>query len=426
MDFLETQLDIVKKFVGSTRSSICYVSAQKSLFDKIPDQLGNSFVVIDLLYDFSPFKPFLSILSQKSPDESVVRKSSYSLQADSFLSYFRNGYADERYDIPLDNEFVYETNRFIQTICALIRELNDTNYLIMNAQLLQQNSLDLLKELEKYPLQGKFVLCFNSDDTEESARAAIEFFDRNRNKHNFLYLKDRLSNDTFFPSENSFDDIASKVLSEYNSIFKNLRNNRIFMSHDQLLLVVNWTVKHINDFKLNQKKFRELSLEIALAYYTCLQYDNAILHFNDVIESHVKDELSIAALYYLVSIFYYKKYGDFARRHANHLQELLEDNKTSPYYSHFQMVVFQFTANSDLQKNVENYRNIMQLLEKSGLINNYISTGLSIPWSLIDDDSNRAFVYGNIEKCYELAKQIGNQHLVSNACHWKGIIHSHY
>ena len=426
MDFLETQLDIVKKFVGSTRSSICYVSAQKSLFDKIPDQLGNSFVVIDLLYDFSPFKPFLSILSQKSPDESVVRKSSYSLQADSFLSYFRNGYADERYDIPLDNEFVYETNRFIQTICALIRELNDTNYLIMNAQLLQQNSLELLKELEKYPLQGKFVLCFNSDDTEESARAAIEFFDRNRNKHNFLYLKDRLSNDTFFPSENSFDDIASKVLSDYNSVFKNLRNNRIFMSHDQLLLVVNWTVKHINDFKLNQKKFRELSLEIALAYYTCLQYDNAILHFNDVIESHVKDELSIAALYYLVSIFYYKKSGDFARRHANHLQELLEDNKTSPYYSLFQMVVFQFTANSDLQKNVENYRNIMQLLEKSGLINNYISTGLSIPWSLIDDDSNRAFVYGNIEKCYALAKQIGNQHLVSKACHWKGIIHSHY
>lgn len=427
MDFLETQLDIVKKFVDGARSSICYVSAQKSLFDKIPEQFGNNFVVMDLLYDFSPFKPFITILSNKNPDASVVRKSSYSLQADSFLSFFKNGYADERYDIPLDNEFVYETNRFIQTICTLMRELNDTNYLIMNAQLLLKNSIDLLKEMEKYPLRGKIILCFNSDDATECSRDAVEFFEKNRNKHNFLYLKERLSDsEAFFPSENSFDSAAPKVLSDYDSVFRNLRNNRIFMSHEQLLLIVNWTVNHINEFKLTQKKFRELSLEIALAYYTCLQYDNAILHFNDVIESNSRDDLSIAALYHLVSIFYYKKSGDFARRHASHLQELLENNKESPYYSLFQMVVFRFSSNPDIQKNIENYRNIMQLLEQNGLINNYISTGLSIPWSLIDDDSNRSFINGNIEKCYELALQIGNQHLVSKACHWKGIIHSHY
>lgn len=46
--------------------------------------------------DFSPYKPFFSVLSQSDckPDENLISKSAYSVQKKSFLSYFKDGIAD--------------------------------------------------------------------------------------------------------------------------------------------------------------------------------------------------------------------------------------------------------------------------------------------------------------------------------------------
>ena len=429
MDVYENQLAIVEKFVSSCNSNVCYLSTPKLLSKEIASCLSKKFVVIDLLYEFSPFKPFLSILSQKHPSESLVKKTAYSIQLESFLSYFKQGFSDERYDIPLDNEFVYEMNRFIHTISDLLETLNETNYLILNAQTLLKGSLNLISELEKREsrLKGKFVFCFSGEDSIEKTSEISEFLEQNSSKRNFLYLREKLSdNSSVQVSDDSFDKIAEKVFVDYDSIFKALRNNRIFMTHDQLLLITSWAEKNIQRFRFSAEKRRNILFEIALSYYACLQYDKAILHFNDVLEEESKDKLAEAALYYLVTIFFYKKSGEFAKRFASQLQVFFDQDKSSPYYALYQMTEFQFSFRSDLKGSTRKYYQVMKLLEKGGFINNYISTGLSIPWSLINDASNRSFIDGNIDKCYALAKKIDNQHLVSKAAHWKGIIHSHY
>ncbi|WP_294429840.1 GGDEF domain-containing protein [uncultured Treponema sp.] len=429
MDVCENQLAIVEKFVSGCNSNICYLSTSKFLSNDIASCLSKNFTVIDLLYDFSPFKPFLSILSQKNPDEALVKKTAYSIQFESFLSYFKQGYAAERYDIPLDNEFVYEMNRFIQTICDLMESLNETNYLILNAQTLRKGSLNLIGELEEREsrLKGKLVFCFAADDSIEQSTEVSEFIERNSNKRNFLYLKEKLSDDADKAlADESFEECAKKVFVDYDSIFKALRNNRIFMAHEQLMLISSWVEKNLQIFRFSAEERRLVLFELALAYYACLQYDKAILHFNDVLEDSPKDKLAEASLYYLVTIFFYKKSGDFAKRYANQLQDFFKHDKSSPYYALYQMTEFQFAFRSDLKGSTKKYYQVMKLLEKRGFINNYISTGLSIPWSLINDSSNRSFIDGNIDKCYALAKQVDNQHLVSKAAHWKGIIHSHY
>lgn len=426
MDIFETQIDIVKKFVDNNKSSICYLSATTALTEKITECLSSDFTVIDLLNDFSPFRPFLSILSQKHPSENVLKELSYSVQTESFITFFKNGFACERYDIPVENELVYETNRFIKTICQLTERLNETNYLVINSQVLQNNSLELIKELENYNLKGKFIFCFNAEATDEDTKITSDFFERNSNKRNFLYLRAKIDGPVNNLAGNyAFKEVASRYFKDFDSVFKNLRNNRIFMSNEELQMIADWTVKNMSTLKLTSRKQRELYLELALAYFTCQQYDKAILYFNDVLDSRLKDDLALASLYYLTAIFYYKKSNDFAKHYENQLKELIGSNTSSPYYTLAAMTEFQFYNSYKPEDNAENYQKIMSLLEDAGFINNYISTGLSLPWSLMNNAANKDFVFENIEKCYNLAKQIDNQHLISKACHWKGIILSH-
>lgn len=57
----ETQWEIVQKFVFACESSVCILRVPDSV---ITDEFKKDFCVIDACADFSPFKPFLSIISQ--------------------------------------------------------------------------------------------------------------------------------------------------------------------------------------------------------------------------------------------------------------------------------------------------------------------------------------------------------------------------
>ena len=144
----ETQWEIVQKFVFTCKSSVCILRVPDSV---ITDEFKKDFCVIDVCADFSPFKPFLSIISQNFNGSALeyVEKNAYSVQKDSFLSFFKTGLANVRYDIPLANEFVYEQNRFIQTIVELLEQLPAKNYLILNSQCLSKESVELIKAVEK-------------------------------------------------------------------------------------------------------------------------------------------------------------------------------------------------------------------------------------------------------------------------------------
>ena len=84
----ETQWEIVQKFVFTCKSSVCILRVPDSV---ITDEFKKDFCVIDVCADFSPFKPFLSIISQNFNGSALeyVEKNAYSVQKDSFLSFIR-------------------------------------------------------------------------------------------------------------------------------------------------------------------------------------------------------------------------------------------------------------------------------------------------------------------------------------------------
>ena len=134
---LEKQWQIIHKFIFSCKSNICFLRVPDGL---LTEELKNDFCVIDAATDFSPYKPFLGILESLkanfADDKSDLTELSYSVQRNSFISYFLTGFADERYDIPLANELLYEQNRFIKTIICLLEKYsykNDMTKILLKA-----------------------------------------------------------------------------------------------------------------------------------------------------------------------------------------------------------------------------------------------------------------------------------------------------
>jgi tetratricopeptide (TPR) repeat protein len=90
------------------------------------------------------------------------------------------------------------------------------------------------------------------------------------------------------------------------------------------------------------------------------------------------------------------------------------------------MLEFQFVKRSDANIAKGKYIEALKQLEAHGFVNNYIATGLTIPWNLINTPDSRPLIEDTIDNCMRMAKKYGNNHLYSTACHWKGIIASHY
>lgn len=424
MEIREKNLEIATDFVLNHNSNLCYLVAPDNLCENLKFCISDDWNIIDLKNNYSPFKPFLQITSDYKPTSELLQKYCYEVQRETFRSYFERGIAIERYDVPIENENLYETNRFISTICNLIKELNTKNFLILNAQMIHSDTVELLKVLEKTEHDGKFVLCFNSDESYDISKNELEFLEQSHDKINFLRLKENFSKTaSLLQKKKRTMDTESM---DYNSILHVLRNNRLFMANEQLQIITNLISKNFLHFQLSPEEAHVIHCEIALAFYACGQLDDCILHLNEVVNDKINDEYKIAAYHYLTKVFYYKKSHDFAIKYFLRSQELTHNEPNSPYIALNAMLEYQFMERTDLGEIISKYTHALDLLERQGFVNNYISTGLSIPWKLINEQSSRFLIDSNIQKCYELAKKIDNQHLVSKACHWKGIMHSHY
>lgn len=427
MDFLfENQLQIIDSFVKDPANRLCYIAVENAVCKKVPEVMGDA-VVIDLEKNTSPYKPFLDILRELKPSPELVHKYSYSVLEESLSTYLRDGYATERYDLPNKNDIRYETNRLIKTICSLISELNHSLYVIQNAQNIFDGTIQLLKVLEKTDFKGQFVFCFNSEKISGASQDVLNFLEEFNNHKNFLYMKNSL--DRSFTKNNFTNNKVLYSIDDENifaDLFKQLRNNRIFMAYSQLKHIVDQISYNMHRFNLTDNQKRLITFEMAVAKIYTDQYDDAIILFAEVVGYHIDDETNIASLFYLTMLFYRKKSNDMAQKYSLLTTEKLNGDESSPFYTLHKMVEFQFTRRSDVEELSFRYVNAFKLLEEKGFTNNYITTGLSVPWDLINVESSRQMIESMIEKCYQKAKEIDNQQLVSKACHWKGIMLSHY
>ena len=427
MDLIDNQLNLVKKFVNNNSSSIYYIAASSAMCFGIQELLSD-YAVIDLSGDYTPFKPFLNVIADCNPSDKLLDKHVFSIQKETFKSFFENKVVNERHDIPVENETIYEKNRYTQTILSLIKELHKKNILILNAQNIFSDTIEILLALEKVHLKGKFVFCFNSEREESSTYTALDFLEDCHNKKNFLFLQDSIEilHTRYNNSKTALSKPARKGKELYNQVYQDLKNNRIFMAFDQLKYCVNRISKTLFKLSFNEEQKRTIYYELGMGYFTLEQKDEAIMNLSRVLDEKHSDELETAAMYYISKAFYLKKSSDMAKKYSSQMYEKIKDNIDSPYYALGKMMDFQFSKRSDLQETTEKYLTALDQLEKHNYINNYISTGLSIPWDLINHKASLPMINANIEKCYKLAKKIDNQHLVSKACHWKGIMLSHY
>ena len=431
---ISNKLEIAKKFIETTKNNVCFIVADTLVSQCVAEDLKESYRVIDLIDNFLPFKPFLNLVSEKKYSDTFIKNNTYSVQTETFQTFFKNGIADERFDIPIDNEEVYEINQYIKTIINLLKTLPANKYVFLNAQNMFSDSFEIIKELEKQELESMFVFCFNTEVPNVPSEV-LDFLEKNNSSDNFLYLQAPAQNSSNSISsimeqvENSFTgskEFEELMCNDFDFVFRLLRNNRLFLSFKQLKVLINWVSKNISNMNFSSYQKRILMFELAVDCYVCKMEDEAILHFNDIIEKDSDDELATASSYYLARIFYLKKSGEFAKKYALQTWQQLKGNEESPYYALLSMLEFQFVKRSEANIAKEKYVEALKQLKAHGFINNYIATGLTIPWNLINVDNSRPLIEDTIDNCMKMAQEVGNNHLFSTSCHWKGIIASHY
>lgn len=421
---VEEQWEIVRKFVFSCKSNVCFLRIPDSV---ITDDFKKDFVVIDVCKDFTPYKPFLSILDNcpEKPDPDFIRSKSYSVQEPLFLSYFEKGLCDQRWDLPLANELVYEQIRFSSTILELLGKYAHQNYLILNSQCLSRESAELIRLLEKSPVKAKFAFCFTSVKNDMDQTESFKMMEEYSSKPNYLYLSSQALAISHDKTEyKTILDMPPEV--QYGLIYKTLRNNRIFMVHEQLKEFALWLSENFGQFDLDDDQQRELSLELAKCLSQCGLYDEAILYLNDIIDVQVEDDIHATALYQLSAAFSAKKSLSLAQKYYTLAEKFFDMEKGGNLAALGAMLDFHIAKKISAEDTIAKYQKALSLLERQGLWNNYISVSVSVPWKLMNDEGQRKILDEEINKCLLLAKKIDNQHLVSTCCHWRGIICSHY
>lgn len=428
------QISIVNNFLNSCKEKICYLILNKEVSTKFVENNKSDYTVIDLADDFSPYKPFLRLIKDEGPDENLLKQFSYSVQTESFSTYFRTGLAVERYDIPIPNEQVYEINQFVHTITELFKIYNKKNFIFLNSQNIFSDTIQIMNKLESEFFTGRLIFCFDAEITNTS-EAVLDFMEEHSTKPNFLFLKNTFAKkakalmNPLLDYEHHFygsQKIAEELFNNFSHLFSIIHNNRIFMSYAQLKIIIIWIKKNLQNFSFSSYQKRILYFELALDFFNCEMPDEAILYLNDIIESQNDDDLTTAALFYLARIFYEKKSNDLAKKYALQVRQRLENRKDSAYYALLAMLEFQFVKRSDPEIAKEKYLEALERLDSLGFINNYIATGLTVPWNLINNQESRPLIEDIIDTCMAIAAKNGNKHLFSTACHWKGIMSSHY
>ena len=155
---------ILNEFLSS-QEPFLYLSLNQILISYIENIIPEDFITVNLDdFDFKkiPLSPFPYLIENLNTSEELIKKYSYSLQQETILSYFDNKFCTERDDIIVLEEIEYENQRIIETFSNLI--CNSTkNIVILNAQLLSEESIQIVKKLDEDKFNGKLILCYNNE-----------------------------------------------------------------------------------------------------------------------------------------------------------------------------------------------------------------------------------------------------------------------
>lgn len=419
MNFSAIISSCIKDFISNKKESIRYLSISESLMKEIPSLMESGSYIIDLSKNFSPLKPFLEIIEKQKPSDELIKKYSYSLQEETLKSFFKYGVVSERTDFIISEEIFYEKQRYKDTIISIMKQICIGTYLILNAQYLSKEAIEILKDLEDTKICAKFIFCFDSEKIETASKDIMEYYEKINNQKNFYPISTNDFSETYEDEYN----IQFENSPDFDTLYNALINNRIFLSLEQGCSIANWIINNINTFGFNSFQTRALSLEIGILFYYSFTLDEAALNLNNVLETQFDDEINILALLFLSKTLFLKNANNSALKYAMLTKQKLIKNKNSPYYAIAVMTEYLICEHSGTTT-IDDYNLSLTLLNEQGLTNNYLKMMLTIPLKVINNPTSRALVQPKIEEGFRIAKKIGNKFGLSTACHWKGIITS--
>ena len=402
-------------FVSNCKNT-CYITSDSATMEQIPRILGEEYCVINLKNDYSPIKPFMELLRFYNPPFKTLENLVYPVQLETFATYIHNGIANERQDLILDDEISYEKKRIKTSLIKLIENQNDgTNYLFLNSQYMNADSLQIARELEETNLNGRFVFCFDSEDPVTARKTTMDFIKKVERKQNTLC-------DFKIDKEygNDLEDAVPELTVQ--DIISALRNARLFLDLKSGLEIANNSLEYLSKACTITQE-RELALEIALTYYSNSDFDRAAVLLADISDSGINDDLDIRAKLYLAKIYFSKSMIPLAKKYAVLIIQKLSDakNKRSYLYALASMLDYYSSSRDDKSTLIKKYMDTMELLLRSDLNNNYLDTALHFPSSIFTEKKNENIFANILEKTERIATEIQNQHLIAAVFHWKAI-----
>lgn len=413
MSYIENCKAFVDDFLNS-EDKVCYLSLQDSVRREVFCDMD--FTVIDLADNHSPLAPFLDIVSNPLPSEAELREILNPAHFEIFSSYFKNGLADERFDIIPEDSMNYEWKLFGEETISLMTHFCKGKFLILNSQYMSFEASSFFKGIEKIPFEGKLIFCFNYDSFESESVLSSDILEYVKTKKNFLqYYEDSLPvNPVLRTPVKSLD---------FKTIYTMLRNCRMFLLYHTSSKIVNELTVCIDELFLDESQKGILTYEIALSYFYSNMLDEATLMFNRIITAVKDPDLRIASNFYLSKVYFYKKMNSTAFKYAVLVEHELQDRKNSPFYAFAIMQEYNSVPRANQGFLEKRYFDALQLLEERKLWSNYVDTAVNVPGFLIENKQVlESCIIPIIENCVSISKKIKNKLALSNALQWKGII----
>lgn len=409
---------ITKKFYSNDEESLLFFSVPDELMQNAEVLFPEAGTIIDLEKDLTPVKPFIGILSKFKPSDRDVSECAYPLHKNSFISYFREGLVDRRLDLFITEEIFYEKLKIQEAIIKLLQKYADGRFVILNAHLLPQESIEVLKKLRDLKLKGKFIFVFNCSIGDENA-FLDDFFQDIASDKNFFEITDYEDNLLFSSKETSVKHPSFETINKF------LTNCRHFLSFDQAVSFLKWFEGNMDSYRLTKKQQRMLYLQSGLVYYRAGFFDQSIFYLSSIIDAEQADEIEISALYAMCQINYERNFNAAALRYANQIKQKLLENQDDPFYALAMMMDYIITQKSDTIQSVSRYELTLDLLEQQCLLNNYLYTLMVVPWQTLNDYDTPYNMMPKIEKAIETAEFLKNDYALSTAYNWKGILLLH-
>ena len=420
MDSVKILSDIKNCFMGLRNEHVLYLSLPQNIMDSLPDQLGTEYTVVNAINNLSPLVPFLGLLKDVKPADKIVRDCVYSLQVNTFLSYFHTGVAETRQDAFIHEEVYYERIRCQNAVVELLEKCYDKNAVILNAQELSADSIDVLRKVSaSKKFRGKLIFCFNIECSDSSSTEVTKFIEEIYNDENFFEITDFEGNRV---RENiDYNDRFSKTVRS-DDLENAVTNLMGFVALKQGRQVIDFYKNYQKNLDMTLEATCRVNFEMSRICFYAGDYDEASFFLNNVIESQCNEILLGSAYLYLSYVLIMKNSASEALRYIKLALQILEKHKDNYNYALAYQLYYKITERNDEAKSIDEYHTALSLLEIFGLTNNYINVSLIVPFALVNDTEGRKLLMPTIDEVIKNAEQLKNEFALSTAYHWKGLI----